>query len=315
MSDLVFQQNQSLFSRITIPKVPRAISPENQVSATDESSSLKISPLPYSTGPMIPKHNRRQLFIMTSSKKVNTDSQSSASSGGSTQHDSPKASHSPNASNQLVPAEPQSACSPSFEFDPTKGVFKFNQEAADAIILDSESSEPEAVEKKSKICLAKSQCFLVILKYYALDHKAHEVAKLQLLNKRCYDYFVPQLMSRQNLKLEMSPCLLNFFEADVQKQIVEKKESGTKMRNGHVLTLKFDRDFPRKQDAAAFVQKYLEAHPNFSTLFAYTGEHWQILCHRYTRSTVFKFVSKNLQTKEGTYYTKIGSFEQKQLTY
>lgn len=120
-------------------------------------------------------------------------------------------------------------------------------------------------------------------------------------------------MSRQNLKLDMSPCLLNFFEPDVQKQIVEKKESGTKMRNGHVLTLKFDRDFPRNQDAQAFVRNYLEAHPNFSNLFSYTGEHWQILCHKYTRSTVFKFVSRNLQTKEGSYYTKLGSYDQKQL--
>jgi hypothetical protein len=75
--------------------------------------------------------------------------------------------------------------------------------------------EPRAVAKNKKICLAKSQCFQVILKYYALDHTSHEVAKLQLLNKRCYEYFVPQVMSQQKLKLEMSPCLLNFFEADV----------------------------------------------------------------------------------------------------
>lgn len=87
------------------------------------------------------------------------------------------------------------------------------------------------------------------------------------------------------------------------------------MRNGHVLTLKFDRDFSRKQDAAIFIEKYMETHPNFSKLFAWTGEHWQFLCTRYTRSTVFKFVSKNLQTKEGTFYTKIRAYDQKQQAY
>jgi hypothetical protein len=79
-----------------------------------------------------------------------------------------------------------------------------------------------------------------------MDHEAHEVAKLQLLNKRCYEYYVPHAMSQQKMKLEMSPCLLSFLEPDVQKQIVDKRESGTKFRNGHVLTLKFDRDFSRK---------------------------------------------------------------------
>jgi len=79
-----------------------------------------------------------------------------------------------------------------------------------------------------------------------MDHKSHEVAKLQLLNKKCYDYFVPRVMSMQKINLEMSPCLLSYFEPEVQKQITDKKESGTKIRNGHVLTLKFDRDFKRK---------------------------------------------------------------------
>ena len=238
---------------------------------------------------------------MTSAKSVNADSQSSASSGGSTQHDSPKASQSPNASDSAE-VQPDTDVSP-FNFDTSNNVFKFSPEIYNSDILDSKTSDKsQALVKKSKVNLAKSHCFLVILKFYAADHKSHEVAQLQLLNKRCYDYFVPQLMSQQKLKLEMSPCLLNFFEADVQKQIIEKKECGTKLRNGHVLTLKFDQDFPRNQDAVFFVENYLKTHPNFSKLYQWTGEHWQFLCNRYTRSTVFKFVSKNLSTKEGTFY-------------
>ena len=96
---------------------------------------------------------------------------------------------------------------------------------------------------------------------------------------------------------------------------MEKKESGTKLRNGHVLTLKFDKDFSRNQDAVTFVQDYLKTHPNFSKLFEWSGEYWQILCNRYTRSTVFKFISRNLSTKEGTFYTKVRSYDQKQLNH
>jgi hypothetical protein len=138
-----------------------------------------------------------------------------------------------------------------------------------------------------------------------MDHEAHEVAKLQLLNKKCYEYYVPHAMSQQKMKLEMSPCLLSFLEPDVQKQIVEKRESGTKFRNGHVLTLKFDRDFSRKQDAITFIDNYVKTHPNFGNLFLWSGEHWQFLCNRYTRSTVFKFVSKNLSATDSSFYTRI----------
>ena len=83
--------------------------------------------------------------------------------------------------------------------------------------LDLIENRNVVAKTNSGIKLWKSQCFIEILKFYAMDHKAHDVAKLQLLNKRCYDYFVPRVMSMQKMKLEMSPCLLSFFEEDVQK--------------------------------------------------------------------------------------------------
>ena len=47
--------------------------------------------------------------------------------------------------------------------------------------------------------------------------------------------------------------LLSFLEPDVQRQILDKRECGTKFRNGHILTLKFDKDIVRRQDATIFI--------------------------------------------------------------
>ena len=111
------------------------------------------------------------------------------------------------------------------------------------------------------------------------------------------------------MKLNLSPCLLNFFEKDIKDKITDKKDQGIKIRNGHILTLKFDKDFRTKQDAILFVTKYMQIHPNFSELYLWSGEHWFIICKGCKRATIFKFVSKNLQINEGAYYSRIRAYD------
>ena len=69
---------------------------------------------------------------------------------------------------------------------------------------------------------------------------AYDLAKLQLLNKKCYDYFVPRAMAELKLKLEMAPCLLSTFEPDVKAIIEEKKAEGVKLKTAQYMTLRFD---------------------------------------------------------------------------
>lgn len=52
--------------------------------------------------------------------------------------------------------------------------------------------------------LHKSQCFVLILKmYFSLnrDIAPYDLAKLQLLNRRCYEHFVPRAMADLNINL------------------------------------------------------------------------------------------------------------------
>ena len=85
--------------------------------------------------------------------------------------------------------------------------------------FDSSSESEDISPKKCTIKLWKSQCFIVILKQFYLLHKdvePYHIAKLQLLNKKCYDYFVPVVMQELKIKMEMPPCLLTSFEPDVR---------------------------------------------------------------------------------------------------
>lgn len=144
--------------------------------------------------------------------------------------------------------------------------------------------------------MAKSQCFIEILKYFYLLHKDVEpfhLARLQLLNKKCYDYFVPKIMAELKIKMEMPPCLLSTFESDVRAIIQAKKDEGVKIRTGHILTLRIDQSFKTKDKVHNFMKSYLEKHPHLAQTYEWTGDHWQVLHKKYCISTVFKFVSKN----------------------
>ena len=81
---------------------------------------------------------------------------------------------------------------------------------------------PKPLVAKTSPLLWKSQCFIEILKlFYTMnsDVAPYDLAKLQLLNKKCYDHFVPRAMADLKLKLEMPPCLLSAFEPDVVQMI------------------------------------------------------------------------------------------------
>jgi hypothetical protein len=90
---------------------------------------------------------------------------------------------------------------------------------------------------------------------------AYDLAKLQLLNKKCYNYFVPKAMAELNLKLEMAPCLLSSFEPDVVAMIEEKKAEGVKMRTSQFLTLRFDKEFKQARQRDVFMADFLQKHP------------------------------------------------------
>jgi len=90
--------------------------------------------------------------------------------------------------------------------------------------FDLEKSRQVATPKLPQLC--KSQCFVLILKLYFSLHQdiaPYDLAKLQLLNKRCYEVFIPRAMSDLKINLQMSPCLLSAFEPDVQAMIEDKK--------------------------------------------------------------------------------------------
>jgi hypothetical protein len=141
---------------------------------------------------------------------------------------------------------PQSIKSASNQFNFQKILFM-----NETINLEKKKSLPEKetstdlilvkAQKPHRLC--QSQCFIEILKlYYRLhsDIAPYDLAKLQLLNKRCYEYFVPRAMEDLKLKLEMPPCLLSTFEPDVAAIIEEKKSEGVKIRTSQFLTLRFD---------------------------------------------------------------------------
>ena len=160
----------------------------------------------------------------------------------------------------------------------------------------SDQGDHSSSVRKCSIKLWKSQCFVEILKQLYLLHKdvqPFHIAKLQLLNRKCYDYFVPQVMASLKLKMEMPPCLLSSLEPDVQAIINEKKSEGVKIRTAHVLTLRFDESFKSKQQVDKFMAKYLTEHPVLARTYSWTGEHWQVLHKKHCRSTVFRFVSVN----------------------
>jgi hypothetical protein len=158
----------------------------------------------------------------------------------------------------------------------------------------------EISPKKSCIKLWKSQCFIEILKQFYMLHKdvePYHIAKLQLLNKKCYDYFVPKVMQELKIKMEMAPCLLRSFEPDVRAIIEEKKSEGVKIGSAHTITLRFDQSFKNKTQAKVFMTEYLTQHPHLSETYTWTGEHWQVLHKKYCKSTVFKFISKTKQVR------------------
>ena len=67
----------------------------------------------------------------------------------------------------------------------------------EALVNKSTHSSSEIVLVAPKPKLWKSQCFIEILKFFFTLHDdiaVYDLAKLQLLNKKCYDYFVPRAM-------------------------------------------------------------------------------------------------------------------------
>ena len=88
----------------------------------------------------------------------------------------------------------------------------------------SENLSPKIAKRTELVSVAKprllwkSQCFIEIIKlFYKLhdDIAPYDLAKLQLLNKKCYDYFVPRAMEELQLKFEMVPCLISTFEPEI----------------------------------------------------------------------------------------------------
>lgn len=66
--------------------------------------------------------------------------------------------------------------------------------------------------------MTKYSCFVVILKFYYLLHTSvskHDLLHLQLLNKKCYNVFVPQVFTLLKLNFETPPARLLSFEDDL----------------------------------------------------------------------------------------------------
>ena len=76
----------------------------------------------------------------------------------------------------------------------------------------------ELVVRKRKD-MSKTQCFVIILKYYYLLHDdvtMIDILKLQILNKRCYETLVPLTMTQLRLSPEPATCTIGTLEPDIQ---------------------------------------------------------------------------------------------------
>ena len=93
---------------------------------------------------------------------------------------------------------------------------------------------------RKKLDMSRTNCFIIIVKYYYLLHEdvtASDVAKLQLLNKRCYNQLIPMAMDQFRILPEPRPCSLSYLEPDIQETIEGKRSQGVKLKSGHVLTV------------------------------------------------------------------------------
>ena len=99
------------------------------------------------------------------------------------------------------------------------------------------------IDAGKKIDMSRSQCFIIIVKYYYLLHSdvtVADVIKLQLLNKRCYNQLIPMAMDQFRILPEPRPCSLSCLEPDIQETIKDKKSKGVNLKSGHVLTLQIE---------------------------------------------------------------------------
>jgi len=51
--------------------------------------------------------------------------------------------------------------------------------------------------------------------------------------------------------------------------------------------------------------QFLESHPQFDKTYTWTGESWTVYHKRFIKSTMFKFVSKNLQAARTNVFRRI----------
>jgi len=143
--------------------------------------------------------------------------------------------------------------------------------------------------------MSRSSSFLIILKFYFTLHQdvlVFDLMKLQLLNKRCYNQYIPTVMNQLKLNLESPPCKLPDFERDLQDQILEKKESGVTMRTGHVITFKIKKEIRQNSQMNSEMKRFLNEHPSVDSNYKWTGEFWVIRDSR-LNATVVRFESRN----------------------
>jgi len=96
------------------------------------------------------------------------------------------------------------------------GSFKSGQMVVTQNFADSGNSLKPMFKKK--VNLTNSYAFVIILKYYfTLDEKCNmfDLAKLQILNRRCHEYLVPMAMSQLRLYPEAPVCSLRSLESDI----------------------------------------------------------------------------------------------------
>ena len=80
------------------------------------------------------------------------------------------------------------------------------------------------------------------------------------------------------------------------------------MGSSHLLTLRIDKSFKNQNQTKLFMDEYLREHPNLSETYTWTGENWQVIHKKYTKSTVFKFISKTKQMNNILAFKQNGTF-------
>ena len=175
--------------------------------------------------------------------------------------------------------------------------------------MKSVVDRPSFFKKKN---MAHSNSFIIILQFYFELHQVnkHDMLRFQLLNKRCYNTYIPKLL--REFRFDTPPCNLGSFEPSIQYQIQEKKEKGFKQKTGNYLTLQIDTDFSEMmirrrylnydKKAEKCVEEFMNNHPKFAEHYIWTGEYWLVNKFIHEAQIQFKFESKNHSFSKHMFY-------------